>query len=161
MPKSITQINIQRRLRYENDPQYRSKVRLNQSKSYQKHKAQRLSDMKKYNQYYGTKFKYKQSIIRKLRTIKLKNSVYKMLGGYQCIKCGIVDERVLEIDHIFSTGKLDKRRFGNINNIFLNYYKNHPIEAVNNLQILCANCHLIKTRKLFNIISIPKNDTIL
>lgn len=64
-----------------------------------------------------------------------------MLGGFKCAKCGYdKEEKVLHIDHIHNTGAQDRKRFKTRNQFYM-YYKIHPLEAIENLQILCANCN--------------------
>lgn len=82
---------------------------------------------------------------QRLRLVK--NSVYKILGGYVCRECGYCDNiHALQVDHIQNTGYLDRLTKGSATSFYY-YYKNHPIEAYENLQILCANCNMIKAYK--------------
>jgi hypothetical protein len=62
----------------------------------------------------------------------------KRLGG-QCVKCGNNDMRVLDVDHI-DPKKKRKPRNTTIP-VRLALWR----REVNNLQLLCANCHRIKT----------------
>ncbi len=65
------------------------------------------------------------------------------LLGAQCVKCGFSDIRVLQIDHINGYGCQDrKEKHGNQR--MIDYYAKHPIEALQKLQVLCANCNTIK-----------------
>jgi len=50
----------------------------------------------------------------------------------------------LHIDHRNGDGYLDKKRF-NSYTIMVRYYSKHPEEAKLKLQMLCANCHVLKT----------------
>jgi hypothetical protein len=66
--------------------------------------------------------------------------------GNKCIKCGITDTRVLQIDHISGGGRNEilvnkKLRGGQKKS---GYYLKHP-ELISKIQLLCANCHVIKT----------------
>ena len=69
-----------------------------------------------------------------------KIAVLKALGG-KCVHCGINDIRVLDLDHIDATKKNKPA------------HRNYPTairvklweKEMDNLQILCANCHRIKT----------------
>jgi len=65
------------------------------------------------------------------------------LGG-KCITCGFEDIRALELDHKNNDGYLDRKRIGN--KVF-RYYYNHLEEALEKLQILCANCNKIKAKE--------------
>ena len=64
------------------------------------------------------------------------------LGG-ECVECGISDPRVLDIDHINPNEKLRPDHRGYSTPIRLAYWR----REMHNLQILCANCHRIKTHK--------------
>lgn len=69
---------------------------------------------------------------------KLRPKAVETLGG-QCKRCGIDDYRVLQIDHVDGGGKNDHR--------------GSPTQAMHRAiikgapgyQLLCANCHQIKT----------------
>lgn len=69
---------------------------------------------------------------------KYKVKALNALGGC-CVKCLTTDFRVLQIDHvvpIFNQGK----RGSELKRILAN-----SKEELKNLQLLCANCHQIKT----------------
>lgn len=53
--------------------------------------------------------------------------------GYTCQKCFLYDPEVMTVDHIIPNSKTGKKLKDNIHDI-------------NNLQTLCANCHLKKTK---------------
>lgn len=64
----------------------------------------------------------------------------RILGG-KCKICKIDDYRVLQVDHIVPIG-LGSRRLSNMQ-IFPKIVRgDYPLD---NLQLLCANCHMIKT----------------
>ena len=66
------------------------------------------------------------------------------LLGNKCVRCGFNDVRALQIDHINGGGYKElKEKFVGAQTMY-NYYKNHPEEANEKLQILCANCNWIK-----------------
>ena len=73
---------------------------------------------------------------------KIRNKSYELLGD-KCIKCGNVDRRVLQIDHIDGGGnsrKIINRGGQGRSKRILN-----EIEAGSNkYQLLCANCNIIK-----------------
>jgi hypothetical protein len=74
---------------------------------------------------------------------RIHEEIYKLLGD-ACRNCGNADRRVLELDHINNDGYLE-RPLGRANGG--GSYKRdlqvrkHPAK----FQILCANCHAIKT----------------
>lgn len=65
----------------------------------------------------------------------------KLIGGHACKHCGNDDERVLQIDHIFGNGKEMPLAKKNIIEIYLD----NPYLAKSELQVLCCNCHRIKS----------------
>jgi hypothetical protein len=66
----------------------------------------------------------------------------QFLGGI-CITCGYNNDiRALQLDHIHGDGKEDRLRIGMR---IHRYYLNNLKEAKNKIQVLCANCHAIKT----------------
>ncbi len=80
-----------------------------------------------------------------------KKEIIKVLGG-KC-KCGINDIRVLDIDHINGDGKkynINGKRgiraeFSGGMTGFACWVKQNPRDAKKRFQVLCANCHRIKT----------------
>lgn len=78
---------------------------------------------------------------------RLRNEVIELMGG-RCAHCGNNDTRVLVIDHIApikrskdEIGAGKKSSWDTISRIY------QGKEDMNNVQLLCANCHLIKTSK--------------
>lgn len=68
-------------------------------------------------------------------------TVIQFLGGH-CLGCGVDDFRCLQFDHIdpILRGAGDKCKPGDmLNNIYMDR------EGLDNVQVLCANCHAIKT----------------
>ncbi len=54
---------------------------------------------------------------------ELRNSVFKIIGGYTCVDCGYDDERAMQIEHLHNTGNLDKKRFNQRRDQMYRYYK--------------------------------------
>ncbi len=75
-----------------------------------------------------------------------------ILGG-ACVVCGNTDVRVLEFDHINNNGKQHRERiWGNVGGGGTGtpfWVVAYPEEANEELQLLCANCHAIKTHGKF------------
>ena len=69
---------------------------------------------------------------------KLREQLFSKLGYSSCKNCGIDDKRVLEFHH------LDRSLKKKGNNRSIPKYKRY-LEEVDNLQILCANCHAVET----------------
>ena len=71
---------------------------------------------------------------------KSKLALLEILGTMQCAKCGyFADWRALEIDHKYG------KAHGIDPNRSTKYYLDNPDIAYEELQILCANCHRVKT----------------
>ena len=66
------------------------------------------------------------------------------LGG-KCVNCSYdKDIRALQLDHINGDGHLDRKIKGKSGKVYRYYIKNLE-ESKKVLQVLCANCHAIKT----------------
>jgi len=65
------------------------------------------------------------------------------LLGDCCISCKIADRRVIQLDHKNGGGTQEYTKFGG-HDLMIKYYLEHIDEAKQNLQVLCANCNLIK-----------------
>lgn len=78
-----------------------------------------------------------------LRSRKLRNDAIKYLGG-KCVKCGISELEVLELDHILNDGAYQR-------DIKKQYSYKMWKQILNgertDIQVLCANCHRRKTNK--------------
>lgn len=85
----------------------------------------------------------KRNKSRKQKYIQDKTALFKILGGFKCCECGFDNPLALQIEHKTNTGYLDKKRF-NRHDQFFRYYITHPLEAIEYLQIMCANCNQIK-----------------
>lgn len=65
--------------------------------------------------------------------------VFEKLGG-KCVKCGISDHRVLQIDHINGGGCRERKKYKGRPS----YYKMIYNDNSGKYQLLCANCNWIK-----------------
>lgn len=72
------------------------------------------------------------------RTYELRMAVIAKLGG-SCSECGNQDSRVLQIDHIGGGGSVDRATKHRTT------LWNEILNGKNGFQLLCANCHCIKT----------------
>ena len=74
---------------------------------------------------------------------KVRQEVLSFLGN-RCMKCGIDDFRVLQIDHINGNGYKERKQFKLDGNGTIKYYR-HILEVRGEgYQLLCANCNWIK-----------------
>jgi 5-methylcytosine-specific restriction endonuclease McrA len=73
--------------------------------------------------------------------LKLKLAIIAFLGG-KCARCGVQDPRVLTLDHVHGGGRRDHAKRGT-HGIRRDILKG--ARDASDFQILCANCHLIKT----------------
>lgn len=67
--------------------------------------------------------------------------IIEVLGG-KCVKCGFLDWRALQVDHINGGGTKDIRSKGT--NIYYRCLTEDIIKNPNKFQLLCANCNWIK-----------------
>jgi len=75
---------------------------------------------------------------------RLRIAAVVALGG-ACARCGLDDERVLQLDHINNDGTAERRIASQAD-----IYKRAASSDNADLQLLCANCHLLKTRGYTN-----------
>lgn len=80
----------------------------------------------------------------------------QILGGLSCKNCGITDKRILEIDHIYGNGKTMPIVKAEV----IDTYLNNPELAKHQLQVLCRNCHKIKSLKNGELGRKPKSKKI-
>ncbi|MBI2285570.1 HNH endonuclease [Candidatus Saccharibacteria bacterium] len=91
---------------------------------------------------YGSK--YRERAVERNRKLKIKNRklLLEYLKDKSCEVCGIDDPRVLEFDHINPVTKSFTIARG-ISSLLLSWEK--ILTEIEKCQILCANCHKIKT----------------
>lgn len=75
------------------------------------------------------------------RARAIRRAAIAALGG-RCIECGIDDCEVLQIDHVVPVRRKEKRH-----EIGHRVYRRILHGGAVNVQLLCANCHMRKTRK--------------
>ncbi len=111
----------------------------------------KLKEELEYSQKYFAKYmrEYRQKNPQYLekdleRRKNLRKKLLDILGGAKCSHCGFdKDVRVLQIDHINNEGAKDARSFGGSFKMYRHYVTNPEIAKIK-LQILCANCNIIK-----------------
>lgn len=67
--------------------------------------------------------------------------------GAKCSKCSNANLEYLEIDHVNGDGWEDRRHFKNANLNIWSYYLMFLEEAAEKLQLLCIDCHRLKTKE--------------
>ena len=77
------------------------------------------------------------------RTRKFRLQLFEVMGGAKCVRCGFIDIRALQFDHINGNGRKNRKQLKGSLGMY-QYYATHPEEARADLQILCANCNWIK-----------------
>ena len=110
--------------------------KLNKKKHSQKKMARYMRVYRMKNPEYVLRGQQQRNQIR----IKL----LEMLGNSKCCNCGYdKDIRALHLDHLNGKGSDEVRLFGSFFKMYNYYYKN-PTIAIIKLQVLCANCNMIK-----------------
>jgi hypothetical protein len=90
-------------------------------------------------------------VLRTALFVRKKRDELLEFFGNKCVRCGFGDKRALELDHVNGDGFKYKRGQlhggGEGHNIgrFIKNIKANPHEAKKRFQLLCANCHRIKT----------------
>lgn len=96
---------------------------------------------------YCEKHSRKQSENARIGQERNRDLVFTLLGG-RCAHCGNDDWRVLQLDHKNGGGAEERRQFNTRGNWKqTGPYLRHILEHINQYQLLCANCHAIKTNK--------------
>lgn len=75
------------------------------------------------------------------RKEKLRDRYYDLKKTLKCVECGNDDFRVLEFDHLDETTK----EFSVAEGMKLGYAFSRIEDEIKKCQVLCANCHRIKT----------------
>lgn len=96
--------------------------------------------MQKYNQ--KPNVKEMKRVGERKRRVENRVRLINLLGG-MCNRCGMMDYRVLQLDHIKGGGTQHRKQFAN-NEQMVRHYVNNIVEAFKTFQILCANCNFIK-----------------
>jgi hypothetical protein len=76
---------------------------------------------------------------RKNYYLEARFKVFELLGKV-CKRCGFLDWRALQIDHIHGNGAAERKQFRNSRYSQLKRVMEHPEDY----QLLCANCNWIK-----------------
>lgn len=125
----------------------------------EQHEQWRKANREKNNQYRRNNYnqnKEKEFLIRQTEEykrinarnqrdyMKRKRTLLLNLFGNKCLRCGNTDLRVLQFDHIKGQGIHDTKIKILFGKSLVIYYSTHLEEAKKELQLLCANCNIIK-----------------
>ena len=101
----------------------------------------RRKTWKQYYHKHGSK--YRQNAVERNRRIKdlLRQQMMNYLSDKSCVQCGVNDIRVLDFDHIDPS----KKSFSISQAITNTRSWDVILKEIKKCQILCSNCHKIKT----------------
>lgn len=108
-------------------------------------KEHRKTYCAKHYEQYKEQYRARAKISRKKRTDQFHNNMLAYLQGKVCNNCGENDIRVLEFDHLDPLTK----KFGIGQSLRLGYTWSQALDEIKKCQILCANCHKIRTAEQF------------
>lgn len=91
---------------------------------------------------YALKNKDKIKSQRKEYMRRERNAVIEALGG-KCVRCGFIDIRALQIDHINGGGSRERKEI-KFKGAFNKHVLRSFLKGENKYQLLCANCNWIK-----------------
>lgn len=103
-----------------------------------KNPEKRLAMKRAWYQRHRAEIRAKMSPINLARARKLRQAVLDVLGG-QCLRCGFIDSRALQIDHVHGGGTQERKRLKNPQSFY-----NKVLRDQSGYQLLCANCNWIK-----------------
>ena len=111
-----------------------------------KYRLDNLEKTRAYSRIYSKQYHIKNADRRskysKERWQRLRRELLNDLGGEKCVKCGISDWRVLQIDHINGGGRQEALTNPKFKSLVA--YGKHIRKDLSRYQVLCANCNCIK-----------------
>ena len=108
-------------------------------KEYYKNNRDRIREYKKQ---YHVLNREKISKRRRSWIESIRQDLFVILGGDVCTNCGMKDRRVLQFDHINGGGTKIRKESALYKELIR--YRDNPDLAKKELQVLCANCNIIK-----------------
>lgn len=104
-------------------------------------RAAHKDHIKEYDREWAARNATKRAEYSRRHQQKIRIRIIDFLGG-KCVQCGYGENVLaLDIDHINNDGKADRAGLG-----WYKYYKKVWERGCTGLQVLCCNCHAIKTR---------------
>ena len=122
---------------YKTDEEKRKANCEKQKRWAKKHPEKHLAMVRKWEQDNPEQAREMHRKSRKKRATKLRQEAIVLLGG-QCVRCQCSDMRCLQIDHVVPLN-------GKLRLLTEKFYRSIIDGLTENLQVLCANCHAIKT----------------
>ena len=110
------------------------------------YRLQRRSHYKEHYEKYSALYKARAKKRREQLRIEFRNNMLNYLKDKCCVTCGMDDIRTLEFDHIVP----ETKAFGVARAVSLGYSWSEVLEEIAKCQILCANCHKVKTAESMN-----------
>lgn len=102
-------------------------------------RAAHREHIREYDRKWAAQNREKRAVYDRNMRKKLREQVIEFLGG-KCAACGYDDHiMALQVDHINGDGKADRVKGA------LQSYRNMLKRGCEGVQVLCANCHAIKT----------------
>lgn len=139
IPTQFTQLSRAKILRKIRDERNNEKIKMQRIAWYYKNHDKCLKRMTEYRE---THREYLRAVTR-LSRVSMRKLLFRELGD-KCVHCGFSDVRGLQFDHIKYIGR--KNRLST-NEFYYRYAKNIEL-ARKELQVLCANCNVIKRVEL-------------
>jgi predicted HNH restriction endonuclease len=124
-------VKEQEKQRYQRRAEYQQQWR-------DSHKDEHSTYLKMYREQNLEEVRAKNREYNYSRRLRNRLEVLSALGG-KCVRCGIDDWRVLQIDHINGGGSQERKQVTSIDR----YYRDMLLSP-EKYQALCANCHQIK-----------------
>lgn len=110
------------------------------------YKLKRTSFMEEHYKRYGDQYRTRARIRKSAIKSQRQEQLYGYLSDKSCAVCGIDDIRVLEFDHLDAKNK----SFGISRAVNVGYSWESILEEINKCQVLCSNCHKIRTAEQQN-----------
>lgn len=94
----------------------------------------------------------KQSVYNR----RIRAALLVALGG-KCVSCGIVDARVLQVDHVAGDGYEDRRLMKQRGTAMYKTQLQRVLDGYTGYQLLCANCNWIKRHERGEVKRVAKH----
>lgn len=109
--------------------------------------CRRCSNRRSRKYYSNNIIKHREEVNKRKKSNRENNQIklLELLKGKECTDCGTEDYKVFEFDHI------EDNKFANISNLLSTGYRWEIIKKeIDKCEIVCANCHRLRTFKRNN-----------